>query len=88
MFISRKLYQLELDKRYADGQLAGESSILDLIRRSETINIVHGDFSVESDGALRNSTVFVVPKNIGVYVGEKSKNVVLSQNYIAHKPSG
>ena len=83
MFISKKRYAVELGHSFDKGFLSGQSSILNVIRRSETINIVHGNFNVENGATLKNSSVFVVPKNIGICVtGKKS---LIEGNYITHK---
>jgi hypothetical protein len=88
MFISKKRYFDNLNSNYDKGYLRGQAVILDLIRDSEKVLIVHGNFSLSPNSSLGNSSVFVVPKNIGVHIGKNAKDVTLSGNFITHKPSG
>ena len=70
MIISRERYERELHARWLEaydsghqrGLNEGKKEILDLIRNSDHVNIVHGDLKVEEGATLEDCTVFVIPE--------------------------
>ena len=59
MIISKKRFELQLHERWLDGMLTGKNEILNLIRDSEKVVIVHGDFRVKDSAEVKNCSVFV-----------------------------
>lgn len=92
MIIRRKDYQAERSLEYSRGYASGYGrgwkegydKVLDIIRNSYKVTIVHGNFIAKDKSVVENCTVFVIPTPpVGIKVEGGAKDVKISGNTIS-----